>query len=69
MPADHKERAFETAIENSLVVSGGYTHGDNREYDALGSDPAKSPLGFDRESAMFPGAFPSPLRAVLARLP
>jgi hypothetical protein len=34
MPADHREKAFEAAIENHLVTSAGYPHGDNREYRA-----------------------------------
>jgi type I restriction enzyme, R subunit len=57
MPANHKEIAFEAAIEHHLAMHGGYTHGDNRDYDALGSDMSKSPLGYDREAAIFPGVF------------
>jgi len=40
-------------------MTGGYTHGDSREDDALGSDLTKSPLGFDRESAFFHDYFRS----------
>jgi type I restriction enzyme R subunit len=57
MPIDYKEKAFESAIEHHLAMNGGYTHGDNRDYEALGSDTSKSPLGYDRETAMFPGVF------------
>jgi type I restriction enzyme R subunit len=63
MPADHKEKAFEAAIEHHLTTHGGYTHGDNREYEASGSDLAKSPLGYDRASALFPGVFISFVKA------
>ena len=52
MPADHKERAFETAIENHLVMKAGYSHGDNGEYEATGADFLESPLGYDRELAL-----------------
>jgi type I restriction enzyme R subunit len=52
MPADYKEMAFEAAIERHLLTASGYEQGDNRPYDAAGS-----PLGFDRENALFPGLF------------
>jgi hypothetical protein len=57
MPADHKEKAFKAAIEYHLTSRGGNTHGDNREYEASGSDTNKSSLGFDRDLALFPGVF------------
>jgi hypothetical protein len=41
MPADHRERAFEAAIEACLVGRGGYTHGDNCDRDATDSGLAK----------------------------
>ena len=34
MPAQHTEKAFETAIELHLTKSGGYARGDNGAYDA-----------------------------------
>lgn len=40
MPAEHRERAFETAIEYHLTTAGGYTAGDRE--------------AFDRERAVFP---------------
>lgn len=43
MTVDHRERAFEAAIENSLVASGGYVKTD--------------PKGFDRERAIDPAVF------------
>jgi type I restriction enzyme R subunit len=43
MPVDHRERAFETAIEHHLLTTGGYAKGD--------------PQAFDRERAIFPGEF------------
>lgn len=43
MPVDHKERAFEAAIENHLVTKAGYAQGD--------------PTAFDRERAIFPAEF------------
>ena len=43
MPVDHKERAFEAAIEHHLVTSGGYAKGN--------------PDIFDRERAIFPAEF------------
>lgn len=42
MPVDHKERAFEAAIEHQLLTTG-YQHGD--------------PRTFDRERAVFPSEF------------
>jgi len=30
MPLDHRERAFEAAIEDSLITRGGYTKADPR---------------------------------------
>ncbi len=51
MPADHTERAFESAIEDHLL-SHGYGKGDDRDYD-----PASVPEGYDRETACFPGVF------------
>lgn len=51
MPADHRERAFESAIEEHLVATG-YLHGDNHDYDT-----AQAPDGYDRVRALFPGAF------------
>lgn len=41
MPGHHTEYAFETAIEESLLSSGGYTYGDS--------------AAFDLERALFPG--------------
>jgi len=43
MPVDHRERAFEAAIEHHLLTASGYAKGD----------PAK----FDRERAIFPAEF------------
>jgi type I restriction enzyme R subunit len=43
MPGKHTERAFEDAIENSLVTNGGWTAGD--------------PAAFDRERALHPADF------------
>src|SRR5690554_4979779 len=43
MPVDHKERAFESAIEHHLLAHGGYTQAD--------------PANFDRERAIDPGIF------------
>lgn len=57
MPAIHEEIACEAAIEHNHATSAGYTHGDNRNCDASDSDTAKSPLGYDREAAIFPGVF------------
>ncbi len=31
MPIDHTEKAFETAIEDSLLANGGYIKADHRE--------------------------------------
>ena len=66
MPANYKEIAFEDAIENHLAMRGGYAPGDHRAYDALGSDPARSPLGYERESALFPGVFVAFVKATQA---
>jgi len=41
MPVDHRERAFEAAIEHHLLTLAGYATGD--------------PATFDRERALFPG--------------
>jgi hypothetical protein len=43
MPVDHKERAFEAAIEGHLLTKAGYAMGD--------------PSAFDREMAIFPAEF------------
>jgi type I restriction enzyme R subunit len=43
MPVDHRERAFEAAIEHHLLTAGGYAKGD--------------PAAFDRERAIFPAEF------------
>jgi type I restriction enzyme R subunit len=43
MPVDHRERAFEAAIEHYLLTSAGYAKGD--------------PGSFDRDRAIFPGEF------------
>jgi len=43
MPVDHKERAFEAAIENHLLTKAGYAQGD--------------PTTFDRERAVFSAEF------------
>jgi hypothetical protein len=43
MPVDHRERAFEAAIEHHLLTSAGYAKGD--------------PTAFDREQAIFPTEF------------
>ena len=43
MPVDHRERAFETSIEHTLLTKGGYALGD--------------PSTFDRERAIFPADF------------
>jgi type I restriction enzyme R subunit len=43
MPVDHRERAFEAAIEHHLLTAGGYTKSD--------------PTAFDRERAIFPSDF------------
>ncbi len=43
MPVDHKERAFEAAIESHLLAKAGYSQGD--------------PKIFDRERAIFPTEF------------
>ncbi len=43
MPIDHRERAFEAAIEHHLLTAGGYAKGD--------------PAAFDRERAIFPAEF------------
>jgi type I restriction enzyme R subunit len=43
MPVDHRERAFEAAIEHHLLSASGYAKGD--------------PAGFDRERAIFPEEF------------
>jgi type I restriction enzyme R subunit len=43
VPVDHKERAFEAAIEHELLAKGGYAQGD--------------PNSFDRERAIFPAEF------------
>jgi type I restriction enzyme R subunit len=43
MPVDHRERAFESAIEHHLLTAGGYAKGD--------------PDAFDRERAMDPTIF------------
>ena len=43
MPGKHTERAFEDAIEHSLVTNGGWTAGD--------------PTAFDRERALHPADF------------
>ncbi|MBX3376894.1 MAG: type I restriction endonuclease subunit R [Phycisphaeraceae bacterium] len=51
MPADYKEKAFETAIEEHLLAHG-YAKGDNRDYDA-----ASAPNGYDRARGLFPGVF------------
>lgn len=51
--AQTKELAFEACLEDHLLSPpGGYAKGDHRDYDA-----AKAPLGYDRESALFPGVF------------
>ncbi|MCL4199579.1 MAG: DEAD/DEAH box helicase family protein [Phycisphaerales bacterium] len=57
MPADHRERAFETVIEDHLHGHG-YHKGDARDHDAV-----TAPEGFDRESALFPGVFVEFVRA------
>ncbi|MCC6906622.1 MAG: type I restriction endonuclease subunit R [Phycisphaerales bacterium] len=57
MPADHRERAFETVIEDHLLGHG-YHKGDARDHDAV-----TAPEGFDRESALFPGVFVEFVRA------
>lgn len=51
MPADYRERAFETAIEDQLLAHG-YARGVSRDHDATAV-----PEGFDREQALFPGVF------------
>lgn len=51
MPADYKEKAFETAIEEHLLAHG-YAKGVNRDYDA-----ASAPNGYDRARGLFPGVF------------
>ncbi len=43
MPVDHRERAFEAAIEHHLLTASGYAKGD--------------PAAFDRERAIFPAEF------------
>ena len=43
MPVDHKERAFEAAIEHSLLTAGGYAEAD--------------PADFDRDRAIDPTIF------------
>ena len=43
MPVDHRERAFEAAIEHHLLTASGYAKGD--------------PAAFDRERAIFPEEF------------
>jgi type I restriction enzyme, R subunit len=43
MPVDHRERAFEAAIEHHLLTAAGYQKGD--------------PATFDRERAIFPADF------------
>ena len=43
MPVDHRERAFEAAIEHHLLTAGGYAKGD--------------PATFDRERSFFPVEF------------
>jgi type I restriction enzyme R subunit len=43
MPVDHRERAFEAAIEHHLLTTSGYAKGD--------------PAAFDRERAIFPAEF------------
>lgn len=63
MPSDYKEKAFEAAIEYHLTSMGGYTHGDNRDFEEGSSDPSKSPAGYDRERAIFPGVFISFVKA------
>jgi len=41
MPTDHREIAFETAIEDHLLTSGGYAKGDPRSFDReLAVDPS-----------------------------
>jgi type I restriction enzyme, R subunit len=49
MPVDHKERAFEAAIEHHLLTVAGYAKGD--------------PATFDRERAIFPTEFVSFVRS------
>ncbi len=51
MPADYKEKAFETAIEDHLLATG-YAKGDNRDFDV-----AVAPNGYDRARGLFPGVF------------
>ena len=49
MPIDHKERAFEAAIEHHLLTQAGYAKGD--------------PATFDRDRAIFPAEFIGFVRA------
>jgi type I restriction enzyme R subunit len=53
MPVDHRERAFETAIEHSLLTRGGYVKAD--------------PAGFDRVRALDPTAVLSFIQATQPR--
>jgi type I restriction enzyme R subunit len=57
MPVDHREMAFEAAIEHDLLTRGGYAKGDNSEYHPTATDDRYSPEGFDQERALCPGVF------------
>jgi len=57
MPVDHRERAFEAAIEHHLLTAAGYAKGDNRDCNPVITDERRSPTGFDRSRAIFPGVF------------
>ena len=42
MPTDHKERAFESAIEHHLLTAGGYLRGEPGDFDrARALDPVQ----------------------------
>lgn len=50
MPGQHTERAFESAIEDYLVSSGGYTRGDRDAFDRERCIDAAAFLAFVRET-------------------
>ena len=50
MPADHKEKAFETAIEHQLTTSGGYIKGDPESFDHERCVDPKVLLAFIQET-------------------
>ena len=51
MPVDHKEIAFETAIEESLLMHGGYLKADPLALPTTGDDAAQLNFIADQQGA------------------